>query len=67
MKSTGGWTFDEIGRLTLAQVRGYLEAADLAHRRKLISDAIALRMAQVEDKDWKAYMRGLQHGVRPSI
>lgn len=48
---------------TISQVAAYLGAIERKQRRELVSQAIAMRMAQsVEGSTWARYMEGLERG-----
>lgn len=39
-----------------------MAAIERQERQKRIGDALAMRMAQADGKDWKVYMKGLKRG-----
>lgn len=48
--------------MTLAQVRGFSAAVDRLERLAMSRAAIAARVAQADEKNWKKIMQEWQHG-----
>ncbi|MGP1667670.1 MAG: hypothetical protein ACTS5I_17575 [Rhodanobacter sp.] len=55
-----GHSLDAIKSYTIGQVRAFLTAHERQAREQLLGNAINARMAQVEGKAWRKYIKKLQ-------
>lgn len=50
----------DIRRYTVRQVEAFMGAIERRERDRNLSEAIALRMAQADGKDWRRYINSLR-------
>lgn len=55
-----GHSFDAIKSYTIAQVRAFLSAIERHEKQRRLGDAVAIRMAQADNKGWQKYIKGLK-------